>query len=181
MRWLACCLLLVGCLRARATAIYPSEHERSSGGPAVGGSIARTDPANAITQPANDPSAANLVSFEVGALFPFQTSDSTRVHIAPGARIFGSQLDALLFGVAVGAELVRPGRPGFTIEGSLHAGNINSDPKTIDQALDVFAGVTLQSKRSSVAVGPSVGILASPGGQSVVMFGLGVRLTNSSR
>ena len=47
MRWLGCCLLLAGCLRARATVVHPTDHERSRGD--SGSTIARLAPAS------NDP------------------------------------------------------------------------------------------------------------------------------
>lgn len=176
MRWLACCVLLAGCLRARATVVHPTEHERSSNG--LGGTaIARTAPAGEISQPA--PESSSLGSLEVGALVPFKL-DTARVHLAPGVRIFDSHPGRALFGVAVGADFLNRRGPGFALEGSVHAGNSSSDTTVIVQAVDVFAGITFQPGRTpmSWAIGPSLGMLGMPGGHSVVMMGLGLRVTS---
>ncbi|MEO8707000.1 MAG: hypothetical protein ABI867_43635 [Kofleriaceae bacterium] len=179
MRWLVCCVLLAGCLRARATVIHPTELERS-GGAGTHTTIARTAPATRET-PSEVVESPTLASVELGALLAFDgTRGSARVHVAPGIRIFSSQLSQVLFGVAVGADFVRDHGPGFAIEGSYHAGNGGNDPLVIEQALDLFAGVSMHSKNrvsASMAIGPSVGVLAMPGGHSVVMVGLGLRLT----
>jgi hypothetical protein len=106
---------------------------------------------------------------------------ASRIHIAPGARIFASQADEVLWGVAVGIDYVGHRRgPGLALEASVHIGNGNNDPTIIDQTLDLFAGVTLDSRRTSstIAVGPSIGVLAMPGNNSVVMVGLGIRLSS---
>lgn len=179
MRWLACCLLLAGCLRARTTVVHVTDHERSSGDD--GSTIARTLPA-ANEVPQSERSAANLGSLEVGALVPFKL-DTARVHLSPGVRIFNSQPGSVLFGVAVGADFLGNRRgPGFALEGSIYAGNSGPDPTLIVQALDLFAGVTMHPRRAPVswAVGPSLGVLGNPGGHSVVMFGLGLRVTGET-
>ena len=177
MRWFLCLVLVGGCLRARATVVHPTDHERDSG--ASGSTIARTLPAaSEAEQP--DPSSipSNLGSIEVGAIVPF-TLDTATVHIAPGLRVFNSHPDAPLFGVAVGADFLGKRRgPGFALEGSVHAGSSGNDPSLIVQAVDVFGGITLHGKRAPMtwAVGPSVGILGMPGGHSVYTFGLGIRV-----
>jgi hypothetical protein len=184
MRWLACFLLLAGCLRARATVVHPTDLERSSGGSGSHTTIAREAPQAREVPPAAGAST-NLVSVELGALVPLSaTHESTRVHIAPGVRIFGSQVGSVLWGLAVGADFVGNRRgPGFALEGSVHVGNGGNDPDAIEQALDVFAGVTVHSSRTStsIAIGPSVGVLGMPGGHSVVTVGLGLRLTGGQR
>lgn len=177
MRRLAVCFLLTGCLRARATVVHPTDHERSSSG--TGGStIARIDPAvDEVPTPAGAP--ANLGSFELGAVVPFELPHAS-VHLSPGVRIFNSHPDAVLFGVAVGADFLGERRgPGLALEGSVHAGNSSADRSVIVQAVDVFAGVTM-NRRAPVtwAVGPSVGMLGMPGGASVVTVGLGLRVTS---
>lgn len=181
MRWLACCLLLTGCLRARATVVHATDHERDS--TSTGGStIARTNPA--IEPPAApDESSANLGSIELGAVVPFELPH-TNVHLAPGVRIFNSHPDHPLFGVAVGADFLGNRRgPGFALEGSVYAGNSNPDVSVIVQAVDLFAGVTLGRQRTPVtwAIGPSVGMIGLPGGASVVTLGLGLRVTSRQR
>ena len=179
MRWLACLVLLAGCLRARATAVHPTEDARASNGTGSSTAIARAAPsAREVPQPSAEEST-NLVSVELGALVPFTAAhDSTRIHVAPGVRVFGSQLSTVLFGVAVGADYVGSRGPGFALEGSVYVGNGGGDTAVIEQAIDLFAGVTVSGRaRTSVAVGPSVGMLAMPGGHSVVMVGLGLRLS----
>ncbi len=178
MRWLACCVLLAGCLRARATVVHSTGHEGGSRG--LGDSaIARTAPAadEVSAPPDTNP---NLGSLELGALVPF-TLESARVHLAPGVRIFDSHPGRVLFGVAVGADFLGKRRgPGFALEGSVHAGNSSPDTTVVVQAVDVFAGVTMQSNRTPMtfAIGPSLGMLGMPGGHSVVTMGLGLRVTS---
>jgi hypothetical protein len=160
--------------------VHPTDHERSSGD--RGSTIARLAPATSDTsQPAD--TSSKLGSLELGAMVPFPL-ETARVHLAPGVRIFDSHPGSVLFGVAVGADFFGNGRgPGFALEGSVHAGNSGPDPTLIVQAVDLFAGVTLRPARTpmSVAVGPSLGILGMPGGQSVVMLGLGLRVTSGSK
>jgi hypothetical protein len=185
MRWLACSVLLAGCLRARATVVHPTELVRTSSDSGSTTAIARTTPA-ASEVPQVDDSSTNLISVELGALIPFGAHESSaHIHVAPGVRIFGSQASSPLWGVAVGADFVGKGRgPGFALEGSVHVGNGGNDPEIIDQALDVFAGVTVHASRrtsTSIAIGPSVGVLGMPGGHSVVMVGLGLRLTGGPK
>jgi hypothetical protein len=188
MRWLACfvVVLAAGCLRARATVVHATDLERShSSGSTT--AIAREAPQVRAAPlereaPQRAGESANLGSVELGAMLPLTTNrDAARVHIAPGVRIFSSQASSVLWGVAVGADFVRSRRgPGFAVEGSLHLGNGGNDPEAIEQALDLFAGVTVHSSRpsTSIAIGPSVGVLGMPGGHSVVMVGLGLRLTS---
>lgn len=182
MRWLVCCVLLTGCLRARATVVHPTDHVRDSSGNG-GSTIARTNPASEVSTPTPSPegSPANLGSIELGAMVPFKLPHAN-VHIAPGVRIFNQHPDAVLFGAAVGADFLGNRRgPGFALEGSIHAGNSSPDRSVIVQAVDVFAGVTLTSRRAPMtwAVGPSVGMLGLPGGASVVTLGLGLRVTGN--
>ncbi len=180
MRWLACFVMLAGCLRARATIVHETGVERTSGG--KGSTIARVDPAREVPDAPEEP-VANRMSLELGALVPFKAiNETTRVHIAPGVRYFGGEHGSVLFGVAVGADYVgEHGGPGFALEGSIHAGNSSPDLQVIEQAIDLFAGVTLRSRhaQSTIAVGPSVGVLGLPGGHSVMTFGLGLRVTGN--
>lgn len=179
MRWLACCLLLAGCLRARGTVIHPTGYERTSG--ASGGTIARTLPATTEDTPPADAGPTNTASFELGALVPFPLP-SANFHLAPGVRIFSS--GEILYGLATGADFHgRRGGPGFALEGSVHAGNSGPDRALIVQALDVFGGITLHSPRSrmTVAVGPSLGVIGLPAGRSVYTMGLGLRITSRNR
>jgi hypothetical protein len=174
MRWLVCMVLLAGCLRARATAVHPTEAQSVSGDTGPGPALARQAP-----QPSGESESSNLASMELGAVFGFDSLDSARVHVAPGVRIFDSQSKNLLWGVAVGYDYVGRGRrTGLALEGSAYVGNAGGNTAIIEQAIDVFAGVTVHSERAatSVAVGPSVGMLAMPGGNSVVMVGLGLRV-----
>lgn len=155
--------------------VHPTDQERDSTGTG-GGTIARTNPAIEVPTPAPEGPPTNLGSLELGAVVPFELSHAS-VHLAPGVRIFNSHPDAVLFGVAVGADFLGNRRgPGFALEGSVHAGNSSSDRSVIVQAVDVFAGVTMNSRRTRVtwAVGPSVGMLGMPGGASVVTLGLGL-------
>jgi hypothetical protein len=182
MRWLACVILLAGCLRARATAVHPTGIERVNGGPGSPGAITRggTPLMREVPQQPTEAST-NLASLELGAMVTFNTPpDSPRVHLAPGVRIFGA--NSVLFGVAVGTDFVNRRRgSGLALEGSVHAGGGDSnDPTTIQVALDMFAGVTLHSRYSAVAIGPSIGLLGMPGGHSVVMLGLGLRVTGGN-
>ncbi len=160
--------------------VHPTDQARDSSG--TGGvTIARTTPAaEEVPTPAPEGPPANLGSLELGAVVPFELPHA-RVHLAPGVRIFNSHPDAVLFGVAVGADFLGNRRgPGFALEGSVHAGNSSSDRSVIVQAVDVFAGVTMSSRRTPVtwALGPSVGMLGMPGGASVVTLGLGLRVTS---
>ena len=164
-------------MRVRTTAVHLTDVDRTSGG--RGSTIARIDPTHETPQaPEQSP---NLASLELGALVPFKNiNDTTHVHIAPGVRIFNNHADKPLFGVAVGADYEpRNGGPGFALEGSIHAGDSSPDLTVIEQALDLFTGVSFHSNRASTtfAVGPSLGILGLPGGHSVVTIGLGLRLT----
>ena len=171
MRWLACICLLAGCLRARATAVHPTELERSTSS-SPGTAIAR----ETSETPDASSSSSNLGSIELGVLIPFRSNrDSARVHIAPGIRIFNSDADTVLAGVAVGADF--PNR--FALEGSVYIGDGRADPEVIEQVVDVFAGVTMAARPTSIAIGPSVGLLMMPGGHSVVMVGLGLRLSGA--
>jgi hypothetical protein len=175
MRWLACCLLLVGCVRARGTLVHATEHERTSG--ASGSTIARTLPATDEVSPPAGNNPSNLASLELGAVVPFPL-ETAHVHLAPGVRIFGS--GEILYGVAVGADFLGTrGGPGFALEGSVHAGNSGPDPFLIVQAVDLFAGVTLHGNQApvAVAIGPSVGIIGMPAGHSVYTMGLALRIT----
>jgi hypothetical protein len=170
MRWLACVVLLAGCLRARATAIHPTELERSSGG-SGGQTIARTTSETSETD-----ASTSLGSVEVGGSFTFRKDrESARVHIAPGVRIFNSDPGTPLFGVAVGADF----RNHFALEGSVYVGDGHDDPAVIEQVVDVFAGYSLDARATSLAIGPSVGMLMMPGGGSVVMLGLGLRVSGA--
>jgi len=178
-------LLLIGCaggcLRARATVVHPTDHERASSG-AGGSTIARLPAVDQPPVPAPSGVPANLGSFEVGALVPFELP-TARVHLAPGVRMFDSHPGAVLFGAAVGADFRgRRGGPGFALEGSVHAGNSSPDRTVIVQAVDVFAGITLHASRfaSAIAIGPSLGMLGLPGGASVVTLGLGLRFTTAT-
>jgi hypothetical protein len=45
--------------------------------------------------------------------------------------------------------------------------------------VDVFAGYSLDARATSLAIGPSVGMLMMPGGGSVVMLGLGLRVSGA--
>jgi hypothetical protein len=177
MRWLVCFVLLTGCLRARATMIHPTELGRVSG-TGSHASITRTAPSSEQPPaPQSVDESTRIGSLELGALIAFGgTHDSARVHIAPGVRIFRNDVTSVLGGVAVGVDFPR----GFAFEGSLHAGGGGNDPNTVQVAADVFAGFTLHSSSTStsIAVGPSVGLLGLPGGHSVVMLGLGLRLTS---
>ncbi len=180
--------------------VHPTDHERDSSGTG-GGTIARTKPAaDELPTPAPEGSPANFGSLELGAVVPFELPHAS-VHLAPGVRIFNSHPDAVLFGVAVGADFLGNRRgpgpyngtnanpagkptlgPGFALEGSMYAGNSSPDRSVIVQAVDVFAGVTMSSRRTRVtwAVGPSVGMLGMPGGASVVTLGLGLRVTSKN-
>jgi len=123
--------------------------------------------------------SANRVSVELGALVPFRNPhQSTRIYLAPGARIFGGDHGSVLWGVSVGADVDTGRGPGFALEGSVHAGDSSSDSKVIEQALDIFTGITLHSDRASstLAIGPSFGVLGLPGGHSVFTLGLAVRV-----
>jgi len=180
MRWIAVFVLLAGCVRARMTVVHPTNVERTSGG--RGATIARVDPAG-TADPVHDApqpaEAANRVSVELGALVPFGTvRESTRIYLAPGARIFGGDHGSVLWGVSVGADFANGRGPGLAVEGSVHAGDSSSDTQVIEQALDVFAGVTLRADRlsSTVAIGPSFGVLGLPGGHSVLTIGLALRV-----
>jgi hypothetical protein len=179
MRWVACLVLLAGCLRARATVVHQTGVEHTSGG--SGSTIARVDPAREV--PEGPEPIANRMSLELGALVPFKNvNETTRIHIAPGVRYFGGDHGSVLFGVAVGADYEGDhGGPGFALEGSIHAGNSSPDLQVIEQAVDLFAGVTVRSRRtqSAIAIGPSIGLLGLPGGQSVMTFGLGLRVTGA--
>jgi len=181
MRWFVGLVFLAGCVRARTTVVHLTDVERTSGG--RGSVIARVDPTQ--QQPEAPQQSANLASVELGALVPFKNiNDSTRVHIAPGVRIFNNHADKPLFGVAVGADFEpHAGGTGFALEGSIHAGDSSPDVTVIEQALDLFTGVTFhaRSMESTIAVGPSLGILGLPGGQSVITVGLGVRFTGAQR
>jgi hypothetical protein len=170
MRWLACVVFLAGCLRARATAIHPTEIERSTSG-SGGKTIART-----TSETPESDASTSLGSVEVGGSFMFRNDrDSARVHIAPGVRIFNSEPGNLLFGVAVGADF----RNDFALEGSVYVGDGHDDPAAIEQVVDVFAGYSLDARSTSLAIGPSVGMLMMPGGGSVVMLGLGLRVSGA--
>ena len=165
-------VLLTGCLQARASVIHPTGDTRTESG-ASATSIARTTSGE---QP--EPTAAqrdpDFSSVEINALVPLSSShDSVRFHLAPGLRILGSQPKTPMFGLAVGADFER----GFALESSVYVGNANDDTKVVEQSLDLFAGVTLDSAmmHSSIAIGPSAGILAMPGGHSELMIGLGLR------
>ena len=175
MRWLVGLVFLAGCLRARTTVVHLTDVERSSGG--RGSVIARVDPTRETPQaPEQSP---NLASLELGALVPFKNiNDSTRVHLAPGIRVFNGQGGSMLFGVAVGADFEPRSGPGFALEGSVHAGDSSPDPTHIEQALDLFTGVTFRARDTTLAVGPSLGLLGLPGGHSIVMIGLGLRFTS---
>jgi len=174
MRWLACVVLLAGCLRARATVVHPTDVERSSN--SAGTSIARE---TSETPEETAASTSNIGSIELGVLIPFRNNrNSARVHIAPGIRILKGDDETVLAGVAIGADFVNR----FALEGSVYFGDgQNGDPEAIDQVMDVFAGVTMDARSTSIAVGPSVGLLSMPGGNSIVMFGLGVRLMGAAR
>jgi hypothetical protein len=172
MRWLACFVLLAGCVRARATVVHPTDTERQA--------------------PEPSPASPDLWSVELGALVPFEAGarDPIHVHIAPGVRLFGSQPSAPLWGVAIGADVLRASRAtGFAFEGAVYLGNGGNDPAAIEQAIDLFAGVAVHARRSvltssidsAIAVGPSIGILGMPGGHAVVMYGLGIRATGARR
>jgi hypothetical protein len=114
---------------------------------------------------------------EVGALIPFRNGhSSTRVHIAPGIRIFSSNPETVLAGVAIGADFANR----FALEGSIYVGDGDSDPAVIEQVVDLFAGMTMTARATTIAVGPSVGMLMMPGGNSGVMVGFGLRLTTRS-
>lgn len=171
MRWLACVVLLAGCLRARATVVHPTELERSSGsGPNT--TIAR----EASETPETATPSSNIGSVELGVLIPFRNNrDSARVHIAPGLRIFNSDAKTVLAGVAVGADFVNR----FALEGSVYIGDGHDDPEVIEQVVDLFAGLTMDARSTSIAIGPSVGLLMMPGGNSVVMVGLGLRFAGA--
>ena len=172
MRWLACVVLLAGCLRARATVVHPTELERSShSGPNT--TIARDTSEN----PDPETASANIGSIELGVLIPFRNNrDSARVHIAPGIRILKADDETVLAGVAIGADFVNR----FALEGSVYFGDgQGGDPEAVDQVMDLFAGVTMDARSTSIAIGPSVGLLAMPGGTSIVMFGLGLRFTGA--
>jgi len=174
MRWLACVVLLTGCLRARATVVHPTELERSSHSNSDT-SIART-PSETPEAPETATPSSNLGSIELGVMFPFRNNrNSARVHIAPGIRIFNSDAEAVFAGVAIGADF----RNRFAVEGSLYIGDAHGDLEAIDQVVDLFAGVTMDARSTSIAVGPSVGLLMMPGGRSVAMFGLGLRFTGA--
>ena len=182
MRWLAAFVLLAGCVRARVTAVHPTQAEHTASGAGSGMTIARTAPASEVSNPPADTSA-NLVSVELGALVPFRT-ETANVHIAPGVRMFSGQGGSILWGTAVGADFFGNRRgPWFALEGSIFAGNSSNDRNHIVQALDLFTGVTVHSKAasSSIAIGPSLGILGLPGGHSNVIVGLGIRLTGGSK
>ena len=171
MRWLAVvALLLTGCLRARATVIHPTELTRSS----------HTGPNNSIARTASEtpevesPEMSNISSLELGVLVPFRKdADSARVHIAPGIRVFDTGM--VMGGVALGADF----KNRFALEGSVYFGDGHADPTVIEQAVDLFGGVTTDVRSTSLAIGPSVGLLMMPGGNSVVMVGLGVRVTGA--
>ena len=175
MRRLVCVVLLLsGCLRARATVVHPTDIERSSGGGGSSTTIAR----GSSNTPETTAASTNIGSVELGALIPFRTHrDSARVHIAPGVRVFGSDAGNVLFGVAVGADFVNR----FTLEGSVYIGDGHDDPEVIDQAVDLFTGITMDAGSTSFAIGPSVGLLMMPGGHSTVMVGLGLRFTAANR
>ena len=186
MRWLACTVLLVGCVRARATAVTPTDLERTNGGTNTHGAIARTAPSQVEVPPDEAPAAhaPSPVSIELGAMIALSgPHDAARVHLAPGVRIFGSRVDAPLWGVAAGVDFLGNRRgPGFALEGSVYAGSGGGTyPDTVETALDLFAGITMHARTSAIAIGPSVGLLAMPGGESVVMLGLGVRVTNEGK
>jgi hypothetical protein len=174
MKWLACVVLLAGCLRARATVVHPTELSRSNPtGP--GTSIARASSESPQDLDAETP--GTLGSIELGVLVPFRSNrNSARVHIAPGIRILNSDAENVLAGVAIGADFVNR----FALEGSVYFGDGGGgDPTVIDQVMDLFAGVTMDARSTSIAIGPSVGLLSMPGGSSIVMFGLGVRVTGA--
>ena len=176
MRWLACVVLLAGCLRARATVVHPTDVEHSShSGPDT--TIARETsetPAEETTT-----SASNIGSLELGVMIPFRNNrNSARIHIAPGIRIIKGDDETVLAGVAIGADFVNR----FALEGSAYFGDgQNGDPAAIDQVMDLFAGVTMGARSTSIAIGPTGGQLTKPGGNSIVMFGLGVRLMGAPR
>lgn len=168
MRWIVLLVGLVGCLRACATVVHPTDIERTGGG--GGETIARSA---APQEPTED--GATLGSIEVGALIPFNNGhSSTRVHLAPGVRIFSANPETVLAGLAVGADFAN----GFALEGSVHVGDGMSNPAVIDQVVDVFAGMTIKASSTTLAVGPSVGLLMMPGAHSNVMIGFGLRLTS---
>jgi hypothetical protein len=174
MRWIGLVLYLlclVGCLRARATVVHPTGLERTTSG--GGETIAR----GASVPEMETPDAnANIGSIEVGAMFPFRNGHSTtRVHIAPGIRIFSSNRETVLAGVAIGADFANR----FALEGSVYVGDGYSDPEVIDQAVDIFAGMTMSARSTTIAVGPSLGMLMMPGGNSAVMLGVGLRVTTA--
>src|SRR5687768_12613650 len=98
MRWIACVVLLAGCLRARATVVHPTEHERSSN------SGSSTTIARGTSETPEPAPSSNIGSLEVGALFPFRNNrDTARVHIAPGIRVLQADDTTLMAGVAIGA------------------------------------------------------------------------------
>jgi hypothetical protein len=166
MRWIVL-FGLVGCIRARATVVHPTELEPAGSG--GGETIARAASPQESTEP-----RSNLGSIELGALIPFRNGhSSTRVHLAPGIRIFSSNHETVLAGVAIGADFANR----FALEGSIYIGDGDSDPEVIDQAVDLFAGVTMNARSTTIAVGPSVGMLMMPGGNSSVMVGFGLRVT----
>ena len=152
--------------------VHPTDLERSQTSNGRN-SIARTDSPTIDTPP---DASSNLMSVEVGALVPFETGRA-HVHLAPGARYFGSPASSVLFGVAVGADFENQHGPGFALEGSVYAGNSSSDLRHVEDSIDLFAGVTLPSKHGAIAVGPSAGMIGMPGGHSVMTLGLGLRLT----
>ena len=162
--------------------VHPTDHE--GGRASAGATISRTAPAvDQMPTPAPAGPPSNLGSLELGGVVPFELPHAS-VHLSPGVRIFNSHPDAVLFGVAVGADFLGDRRgPGFALEGSVHAGNSSPDRSVIVQAVDLFAGVTMTSRRTPVtwAVGPSVGMLGMPGGASVVTVGLGLRVTSRNR
>lgn len=170
MRWLAFVVLLTGCLRARATVIHPTELTRSS----------HTGPDNSIARTASEtpaveaPELSNIGSLELGVMVPFRKdSDSARVHIAPGIRMFDTGM--VMAGVAIGADF----KNRFALEGSAYFGDGGADPTVYEHAVDIFGGITTDVRSTSLAIGPSVGMLMMAGGNSVVMVGLGVRVTGA--
>jgi hypothetical protein len=181
MRSIVCLVLLAGCLRARATVVHPTNLERSHNSSGADPVIARQAPhAVEVSQPQPDDGGTNLASIELGAVIPF---DDTRVHLAPGVRIFNA--NSVLWGIAVGADFgPNRHRPSFALEGSLYAGDGPVASNTVQTTVDLFAGVAIASRRSaisSIAIGPSIGVLGMPGGHTVVTVGLGLRAISRPR